>query len=84
MPSLTAAASILAVVDDSSRECLSLIADTSLSGQRVVRELDTIIAARAADAIVSDKGRVHQHGRALVIGRGRLAITTWKDDYNNH
>ena len=33
---------ILAVVDDFTRECLALIADTSLPGLRVVRELDII------------------------------------------
>ena len=31
---------ILAVVDDCTRECLALIADTSISGRRVARELD--------------------------------------------
>ena len=35
---------ILAVVDDYSRENLALVADTSLSGHRVVRELDRIVA----------------------------------------
>ena len=33
---------ILAVVDDFTRECLALIADTSLPGLRVVRELEAI------------------------------------------
>lgn len=48
---------ILAVVDDFSRECLALIVDTSLSGLRDVRELDTIIARRGRpDTIVSDNG----------------------------
>jgi putative transposase len=37
---------VLAVVDDFTRECLTLIADTSLSGTRVARELDAIIARR--------------------------------------
>jgi putative transposase len=37
---------VLAVVDDYTRECLALIADTSLSGLRVVRELDAIIRWR--------------------------------------
>lgn len=37
---------ILAVVDDFSRECLCLIADTSLSGRRVARELDAVITRR--------------------------------------
>ena len=48
---------ILAVVDDFTRECLCLIADTSLSGQRVARELDAIIVARGRPlACVSDNG----------------------------
>jgi putative transposase len=34
---------ILTVVDDCARECLALVADTSLSGLRVARELDRII-----------------------------------------
>jgi putative transposase len=34
---------ILAVIDDFTRECLALVADTSLSGQRVPRALDRII-----------------------------------------
>ena len=37
---------VLAVIDDYSRECLALVADTSLFGARVVRELDAIIAER--------------------------------------
>ncbi len=48
---------ILAVVDDFTRENLALIADTSLSGPRVTRELDRIIAERGAPGtIVSDNG----------------------------
>lgn len=48
---------ILAVVDDFSRECLGLVADTSLSGARVARELDAIIAWRGKPTtIVSDNG----------------------------
>jgi putative transposase len=48
---------VLAVVDDYTRECLALVADTSLSGIRVVRELDVIIAKRGRpSAIVSDNG----------------------------
>jgi len=48
---------ILAVVDDFSRECLCLMADTSLSGKRVARELDAIIARRGAPGLaVSDNG----------------------------
>lgn len=49
---------ILAVVDDFTRECLALVVDTSLSGVRVARELDAIIAARGVPPlmIVSDNG----------------------------
>jgi putative transposase len=48
---------ILAIVDDFTRECLALVADTSLPGLRVVRELDTLIAARGRPAMcVSDNG----------------------------
>jgi len=48
---------ILAVVDDFSRENLVLVADTSLSGQRVARELDRIVAERGLPkTIVSDNG----------------------------
>src|SRR3954453_16045414 len=37
---------ILAVVDDFTRECLALLADTSLPGRRVVRELDALLLRR--------------------------------------
>jgi putative transposase len=48
---------ILAVVDDFTRECLTLVADTSLPGLRIVRELDVIIAWRGRPAMcVSDNG----------------------------
>jgi putative transposase len=48
---------VLAVVDDFSRECLGLVADTSFSGSRVGRELDRIAEARGYPAtIVSDNG----------------------------
>ena len=48
---------IFAIVDDFTRECLALVADTSLSGVRVARELDTLIDARGKPAmIVSDNG----------------------------
>ena len=48
---------ILTVVDDFTRENVALVADTSLSGQRVTRELNQAIAERGAPiAIVSDNG----------------------------
>lgn len=48
---------VLAVVDDFTAECLCLVADTSLSGLRVARELDAVLVARTRPAmIVSDNG----------------------------
>jgi len=48
---------ILAVVDDFTRECLCLVADTSLSGGRVARELDAIaVRSGLPTSIVSDNG----------------------------
>ncbi|TLW92691.1 IS3-like element ISRle4 family transposase [Rhizobium sp. MHM7A] len=48
---------ILTVVDDCTRECLAFVADTSLSGLRVARELDRIIEERGKPRmIVSDNG----------------------------
>lgn len=48
---------ILAVVDDHTRECLTLVADTSLSGARVARELDALMARQGRPMMmVSDNG----------------------------
>ena len=48
---------ILVVVDDCTRECLAAVADTSISGTRVARELDAIIARHGPPkTIVSDNG----------------------------
>lgn len=48
---------VLVVVDDFTRECLALVVDTSLSGRRVVRELDWIIELRGLPLlVVSDNG----------------------------
>jgi putative transposase len=48
---------MLTVVDDFTRECLALVADTSLSGVRVGRELDAVFARRGKlETIVSDNG----------------------------
>jgi putative transposase len=48
---------ILNVVDDVTRECLAAIPDTSISGQRVARELTMLIERRGTPGmIVSDHG----------------------------
>ena len=64
---------ILTVIDNCTRECLALVADTSLSGARVARELDAIIQQRGRpDTIVSD------HGTELTSN----AILAWADEAN--
>lgn len=48
---------ILAIFDDCTRECLAAVADVSLSGRRVARELDLLIAVRGTPkTVVSDNG----------------------------
>jgi putative transposase len=48
---------VFGVMDQCSRECLRLIADTSIGGARVVRELDYLLATRGRPTcIVSDNG----------------------------
>jgi putative transposase len=48
---------VFAVVDDFTRECLCLIADTSIPGLRVARELEAIVAKRGKPlTCVSDNG----------------------------
>jgi putative transposase len=63
---------ILVVVDDFTRECLCLVADTSLSGKRVARELTAIIDRRGGrpQRCVSDNG-------SELTG---TAILTWCQD----
>ncbi len=48
---------VFTLVDDFTRECLALVADTSLSGRRVARELDAVIGRRGRPrTCVSDNG----------------------------
>jgi putative transposase len=63
---------ILVVVDDFTRECLCLVPDTSLSGKRVARELEAIIARRAAHPLLC----VSDNGTELTSS----AILTWCQD----
>jgi len=67
---------ILAVVDDFTRECLCLVADTSLSGTRVVRELGRLIARRGAPlTIVSDNGT--EFTSMAILGWSQEARIEW-------
>jgi putative transposase len=48
---------ILNIIDDVTKECLTAVADTSISGRRVARELTALLARRGRPAmIVSDHG----------------------------
>lgn len=48
---------ILNILDDVTKECLAAVADTSISGKRVARELTNLIAWRGKpELIVSDNG----------------------------
>lgn len=71
---------ILTVIDNCTRECLALVADTSLSGGRVARELDAIIAQRGRpDTIVSDNVLCWEGKR--LIGQQSLStrLLSWGD-----
>lgn len=62
---------VLTVVDDYSRECLALVADNSLSGVRVARELDRVVEIRGAPCMV-----VSDNGTELTS----RAILAWQED----
>src|SRR5262245_25523404 len=62
---------ILVVVDDCTRECLALIADTSISGIRVARELDRLLSERGKPKMI-----VSDNGTELTSN----AILQWADD----
>ena len=63
---------ILVVVDDCTRECLALIADTSISGNRVARELDRLLVERGKPKMI-----VSDNGTELTSN----AILRWADDH---
>lgn len=63
---------ILTVVDDFTRECLGLVVDTSLTGPRVVRELDRIGELRGYPRmLVSDNGTEFTSNAILAWQRDR-------------
>ena len=66
------AGQVLVVVDDFTRECLALVVDSSLSGLRVGRELNAIIAARGRPLMV-----VSDNGTELTS----RAILQWQEDH---
>ncbi len=68
--------SVLAIVDDWTRENLALVADTSLSGVRVTRELDRLIAERGRlRMIVGDNGS--EFTSNTILARANKARVEW-------
>lgn len=64
----------LAVIDDFSRECLALVADTSTSGARVARELDRVVRLYVRPGtIVSDHGS-ELTSRAMLDWQNRTGV----------
>ena len=57
---------VLAVVDDRTRECLALVADTLLPGSRVARELDGPVAVRGAPLVVASDNRTEPASTATL------------------
>ena len=65
---------MLNVIDDYTRECLALVADTSLSGARVARELDRCIRLYGKpETIVSDNG-TELTSRAIIEWQNQTGI----------
>src|SRR3954451_20317444 len=63
---------VLNIVDDVTRECLAAIADTSISGRRVARELTELIGGRAKPGMI-----VSDHGTEFTSN----AILAWSQDH---
>ena len=65
------------MVNDCTRECLALIANTSLSGARVARELATLFGARGKpQTIVSDNGTEFTSNAILKFAEDRKLTDT--------
>ena len=62
---------ILAIVDDCTRECLALVADNSISGARVARELERVIARRRKPRMIVSDNRTELTSNVIL---------RWDDD----
>ena len=65
---------ILVVVDDCTGKCLSLVVDTSLSGQRVARELDRIIAGRSKPLMIGSDNGTELTSHAILRGQEERGV----------
>ncbi len=65
---------VLNIVDDVTRECLRAVVNTSISGQRVVRELTDLIGERGSPKmIVSDNG-IELTSNAVLAWSGDVGV----------
>ena len=74
---------VLCVIDDFSRECLATVVDTSLSGQRVARELDKIARTRGYPCMVVSERALSAIGPRTMASGTELtsnAILKWQED----
>ncbi len=62
---------IFNVIDDVTKECLAAVADTSISGRRVARELTALIARRGRPGLI-----VSDHGTEFTSN----AMLAWSED----
>ncbi|MBB3358905.1 putative transposase [Novosphingobium sp. BK486] len=81
---------ILCVVDDYTRECLALVADTSLSDARVARELTGLLGMRGKPMhngfVESFNGRLRDEclNETLFtsLAHARFVLAAWRHDLN--
>jgi putative transposase len=57
---------IFNVIDDMTKECLAAIADTSISGRRVARELDAVVAWRGKPGLIVSDHRTEFTSTAML------------------
>jgi hypothetical protein len=62
------------VIDDCTRECLALVADTSLSGMRVASELPTVSGSTGTTSLQASRSRTPS-SRASMVGCGTNCST---------
>jgi putative transposase len=65
---------ILCVIDDFSRECLVAIADFSLSGERVARELDLLIAVHGKPGTVGSNNGTELTSNAILTWTAEAGV----------
>ena len=65
---------ILCVIDDFSRECLATVADNSISGARVARELDRIAGVRGYPCMVVSDNGIELTSNAILQWQGERSV----------